>query len=357
MYYTATDVRRPEPHYAPPPVQPTSMSTATEIPQHVLDKLDPEYKAFILSIGTTVPPPLNKFSWSAALRQAGPTTDSGSSEPIDVGSKRTIQRGGYSAKVMIPPGEKPGRGWPVVLYAHRGGWVFGNAEAEDNMLSRLCVEAVCVIVSVDYRLAPEYPFPAGLDDVWDALVWLSKEGEHEIGIDPRRVAVMGGSAGGNLAAAVAQRASLASPPIPLVYQALITPVINTSFSANDRSQWTPSMIEHEDNWDLTVLEMLWCRDLYLPRVEDRQRPDASPCFQEEKLAFEGMPATWISVAEVDTLRSEAEMYAEKLRAHRVPVTLKVLRGLTHTGIKSDRVCESVRKHHEELAADLRKAFS
>ncbi|KAG8751134.1 hypothetical protein FRC11_009670, partial [Ceratobasidium sp. 423] len=301
------------------------MSSPTGIPQTVLDQLDPEYRAFIISSGVTVQPPINEIQWSPALRQAYLGTDSGSSQPTQVGSKRTIQRGRYSVQVMTPPGERPCQGWPAVLYAHRGGWALGDAGAEDVMLSKICVDAQCVTVSVDYRLAPEHPFPAGLDDVWDALVWLSAEGERELGIDTKRIAIMGGSAGGNLAAVVAQRASLASPRIPLVYQALITPVIDASFSADDRSRWTPSMIEHEDNWDLGVLEMLWFRDLYLPNVHDRTKPEASPCYQENKSAFEGMPPTWISVAEVDTLRSEGEMYAEKLRAYGVPVTLKTLK--------------------------------
>ncbi|CAE7224490.1 unnamed protein product [Rhizoctonia solani] len=333
------------------------MSNTTGIPQAILDQLDPDYRAFILLNESTVQPHFNEFQWSPALRQPGPPTDGGCSKPVEVGSVYTIQRGSYSVRVMKPPGERPSQGWPVILYAHRGGWVFGNAGAEDEMLSKLCVDAQCVTVSVDYRLAPEHPFPAGLDDVWDSLLWLSTEGERELGIDPKRIAIMGGSAGGNLAAATAQRASLATPRIPLVYQALITPVIDASFSAKDRSRWTPSMIEHEDNWDLTVLEMLWFRDLYLPNVHDRTNPAASPCYQEEKSAFEGMPPTWISVAEVDTLRSEGEMYAEKLQAYGVPVTFKLLKGLPHTGIKCDRVCKQVRTHHDELVKALQKAFS
>ncbi|CAE6537793.1 unnamed protein product [Rhizoctonia solani] len=333
------------------------MSSATGIPQAVLDQLDPEYRAFIISTGITVQSPINETRWSPALRQAYLGTDTGSNQPMQVGSKRTTQLGDYSVQVMTPPGEKPSRGWPAVLNSHRGGWVLGDAGAEDVMLSKICVNAQCVTVSVEYRLAPENPFPVGLDDVWNALLWLSKEGEHELGIDNERIAIMGGSAGGNLAAVVAQRAALASPRIPLVYQALITPVIDTSFSADDRSRWTPSMVEHENNWDLTVLEMLWFRDLYLPNVHDRTKPEASPCYQEDKSALEGMPPTWISVAEVDTLRSEGEMYAEKLRTYGVPVTLKILKGLPHTGIKCDRVCDQVRKHHDELVKALRKAFA
>ncbi|KAF8700307.1 Lipase esterase, partial [Rhizoctonia solani] len=266
------------------------MSNTPRIPQSILDQLDSEYRAFILSTDTAESPRLNELQWSPALRQMGSTADSGSRKPMDVGSKHTIQRTNYSVDITTPSGEIP---------------------------FKLIAEAECVIASVDYRLAPEHPFPSGLDDLWDALVWLSK--------DPTKIAIAGGSAGGNLAAAVVQRASLSSPPIPLVYQALITPVIGASFSSDDRSRWTPSMIQYEHNWDPTVLEMLWFRDLYLPSVDDRYKPDASPCLQGNKLAFENMPSTWISVAELDTLRSEGEMYAEKLQAHGVPVTLTVLR--------------------------------
>ncbi|KDN34481.1 hypothetical protein RSAG8_12419, partial [Rhizoctonia solani AG-8 WAC10335] len=333
------------------------MSNTVGIPQATLDQLDPEYLVFIPSSGKTLQPHFNEFQWAPAFRQSGPLTDRGNSEPMEVSSKHKIQRENYSVQVMAPPGEIPDRGWPMILYAHRGGWVLGDAGAEDEMLSKLCVDAQCVTVSVDYRLAPEHPFPAGLDDVWNALNWLSKEGERELGIDPKRIAIMEGSAGGNLAAVTTQRASLTSPHIPLVYQALITPVIDASFSADDRSWWTPSMTEHEDNWDLTVLEMLRFRDLYLPNVHDRTKPDASPCYQENRLAFEGMPPTWISIAEVDTLRSEGEMYAEKLRTYGVSVTLKILKGLPHTGIKCDRVCGQVRRHHDELAKALQKAIA
>lgn len=86
------------------------------------------------------------------------------------------------------------------------------------------------------------------------------------------------------------------------------------------------MIENEHTFSLPTLNMLWLRDRYLPNVEDRTKPEASPIYQENKAAFEGMPHTWIAVAELDALRSEGEMYAEKLQQFGVPVTLKVLKG-------------------------------
>jgi acetyl esterase/lipase len=127
-------------------------------------------------------------------------------------------------------------------------------------------------------------------------------------------------------AVLAQRACLASPKIPLVLQILVVPVIDASFSATDRSRWTPSMIEHEHIYSLSTLDMLWLRDRYLPNVEDRTKPEASPIYQENKAAFDGMPHTWIAVAELDALRSEGEMYAEKLQKFGVPVTLKLMKG-------------------------------
>ncbi|KDN34475.1 hypothetical protein RSAG8_12413, partial [Rhizoctonia solani AG-8 WAC10335] len=227
---------------------------------------------------------------------------------------------------MTPLGEKPSRGWPVLLNLHGGGWVLGSAAMDDYMLSKLCIGANCVTVSVDYRLAPEHPFPAGLNDSWDALVWVSKEGERELGIDPKRIAIMGCSAGGNFTAAVVQRASLASPRIPLVFQSLLVPSLNLSLFSAERDKWTPSMLQNEHIWDLPLADVLWYIDLYTPNADDRIKPDVSPALQEDKSAFEGMPTTWVSVAEVDTLRSEGEIYAEKLQAHGVQVKLYTLKG-------------------------------
>ncbi|CUA73107.1 hypothetical protein RSOLAG22IIIB_10537 [Rhizoctonia solani] len=329
---------------------------AVEIPQSDLDRLDPEYRAFILSSGTLLPP-IHKSKWSPAFREAVSIIDFGSTGPIEIGSTRTIQLGEFSVRVMTPPGEKPIRGWPVLLNMHAGGWVVGTAAMDDDILSKLCVDAKCVTVSVDYRLAPEHPFPAGLNDSWDALVWVSNEGEREIEIDPKRVAIMGTSAGGNIAATVAQRASLASPPIPLVFQNLVVPALDLSFSPNERHKWTQSMLKYEHIWGLSVADVFWFIDLYIPNVQDRTNSEASPILQENKLAFEGMPPTWVSVAEMDVLCSEGEIYAEKLRAHDVPVTLKTLKGFPHTRIAADRVCAQVRKYHEELVEALEKAFA
>ncbi|CAE6504571.1 unnamed protein product [Rhizoctonia solani] len=332
------------------------MSDTVKIPQDILDQLDPEYRTFILSEGTLLPP-IHNTQWSPAFRQAIPVLDFGSTGPVEVGSTQTIELGEFSLRVMTPPGGKPSRGWPVLLYVHGGGWVLGDAAADDGMLSQLCISAQCVIVSVEYRLAPEHPFPAGLNDSWNALVWVSKEGEREIGIDPIRIAVMGTSAGGNIVAAMVQRASLASSRVPLVFQILIIPALNLTFSPTERDKWTPSMVQNEHIWALPVADLYWFIELYAPNVHDRVKPEVSPALQDNRLALKGIPATWISVAGMDILHSEGEMYAEKLRSYGVPTTLKTLKGLPHTGVGADRVCAQVREYYAELIEALKEAFA
>lgn len=151
---------------------------------------------------------------------------------------------------------------------------------------------------------------------------------------------------------IAQRASLASPRVPLVLQILTVPATNLTFTALDKSNWTPSRVEHQGVFALRALEMFWCRDYYVPRVEDRVNPDASPLLQEDKRAYEGLPPALVLVTELDVLKSEAEMYAEKMKLHGVPVTLKEYKGseleivnaspnrhagVTHLSVAADRV--------------------
>ncbi|CAE6478804.1 unnamed protein product [Rhizoctonia solani] len=319
------------------------MAVSWTIPPDFLNNLAPGYREFAQANPQGLPP-LHNIPWSPAFRQPPPggAPDTGSEPPIPVESQRTIDLKDFSLQVMFPDEERPHAGWPVVLHLHGGGWVFGNAASDNGLLSRLCVGAKCVVVSVDYRLAPEHPYPAAVNDSWDALLWLHNIGAEQLGIDPSRIALMGGSAGANLAAVVVQRASLSSPRVPIKLQVLLVPVTDTSFTAEDRSRWTPSMIEYENNFSLPVVNMLWARDRYLPNPDDWTNPEASPKYQENPAAFEGAPNTLIVVAELDALRNDGERYARKLEQFGVPVTVKALEGLTHGAIAADRVCETAR---------------
>ncbi|KAB5589211.1 hypothetical protein CTheo_7339 [Ceratobasidium theobromae] len=351
------------------------LSTSTTIPQSVLDRLAPDYRAFVETQPATSRIPLYTIDLNSAFRQSlklVPPLDLGQADYIPVGSTRTIQLGQFSVLVLTPEGERPSGGWPAFLFIHGGGWVLGTVETGKQFYSRACVEAKCVVVSVDYRLAPEHPFPAAVEDCWEALRWLCGVGKDELEIDVSRIAVGGVSAGGNIAAVIAQRASLASPRVPLVLQILTVPATNLTFTALDKSNWTPSMVEHQDVFALRALEMFWCRDYYVPKVEDRVNPDASPLLQEDKRAYEGLPPALVLVMELDVLKSEAEMYAEKMKLHGVPVTLKEYKGseleivnaspnrhagVTHLSVAADRVCEIACTIRSDQIEALKTAFA
>ncbi|KAG8702640.1 hypothetical protein FRC08_003347, partial [Ceratobasidium sp. 394] len=143
--------------------------------------------------------------------------------------------------------------------------------------------------------------------------------------DTSRIAVAGASSGGTLSAVVAQRA--ARNGIPLALQIIFTPLTNATFSANDRASWPPSMQEHEHVFALRALDMLWLRDLYLPNPADRALPDASPLLQDDPKVYAAIAPAFMGVMELDVLRSEAEMYAEKMRKFGVSVTLKEYKGM------------------------------
>ncbi|CDQ44099.1 Acetyl esterase/lipase [Mycolicibacterium neoaurum] len=214
------------------------------------------------------------------------------------------------ARIYWPPVEQHDN-LPVIVYYHGGGWAIGDLDTHDHVARAHSVGAEAIVVSVDYRLAPEHPFPAGVEDAWAALQWV---GEHaaELGGDPNRIAVAGDSAGGNLSAVMALRARDAGGP-PLVFQLLWYPV-----AVGDRS--APSFIENADayilNRDVTNAFLTW----YLPGV-DLDDPaglptDVAPA-NAESLA--GLPPAYIGTAEHDPLRDDGAKYAEMLAAAGVAV--------------------------------------
>ncbi|KAB5592034.1 lipase from carbohydrate esterase family CE10 protein [Ceratobasidium theobromae] len=323
-------------------------------PQTLLDRLAPDYRVFVEAQPPNARIALHTLQWDPALRQP---FQFGRASPVPVGSTRTIQLGRFSVFVLTPDGEQPTEGWPVYLHIHGGGWMLGSPELGISLCSRVCVEAKCVVVSVDYRLAPENPFPAAVEDCWEALLWLRGAGKDELGIDISRIAVGGESAGGNLSAVIAQRAALASPRIPLVLQILNIPSTDLTPKASDKSQWTPSMVEYQNIFGICAFDILWFRDHYVPKVEDRTNPEASPLLQNEKKAYEGMPQALVLVTELDPLKSEGELYAEKMRENGVAVTLKEYKGIPHLGVYADGVCTVAQKLRDDYIEALVSAFA
>jgi acetyl esterase len=214
--------------------------------------------------------------------------------------------GPLAARLYTP--EEAAPGGPLLVYFHGGGWVEGSAATHEPSCRLLAHLAGVRVLSVDYRLAPEHPFPAAADDATAAFRDVGARAA-EFGADPARLAVGGDSAGGNLAAVVALdlRGDQRAP----VFQLLIYPALDLSVKH-------PSRLRFGEGFILTEEHMTWYQDQYVPDHARRTDPRVSPLLAPD---VAGLPPAYVATALADPLRDEGEMYAERLRAAGVPVAL------------------------------------
>ena len=231
--------------------------------------------------------------------------------------ERSIDEAGCALRMRIyrPLGDGP---LPLLLFFHGSGFVLCSLDTHDGICRNLCAGARCIVVSVDYRLAPEHKFPAGLDDCLFATRWAAQHAA-ELGADGRRVAIAGDSAGGNLAAAVALRMRDEGRPA-LSGQLLIYPVTDY------HTPGTPSYRENADGYGLTRDTMIWFWDHYLADPAEATHPYASP-LRAKSLAH--LPPALVVTAEFDPLRDEGEAYATRLREAGVPTVTSRWDGMNH----------------------------
>ena len=235
----------------------------------------------------------------------------------------------------------PDEDLPTLVYFHGGGWVVGSLDSHDSTCRWLCEAARVAVLSVDYRLAPEHPFPAAPDDCC-AVVDAAMAGEVK-GVNKNRVAVGGDSAGGNLAAVVCLRRKREGQEQPRA-QLLFVPV--TDLSRLD----TPSHKEFSKGYFLTQAQMQWYRDQYLTDDVQRLDPDVSPLLSED---VSGVAPAYVAVAGFDPLRDEGTAYAEKLREAGVPVSFRRHPGLIHPFVNSSGVWRNSGRALDEAAGVLR----
>jgi len=208
---------------------------------------------------------------------------------------------------------------PIVAYFHGGGWVLGRHDADDPLCRDLCAQSGAIIVSVDYRHAPEARFPAAADDGLAAAQWIAEHAE-DLGGVPGQLAVAGWSAGANIAAVTAQQAKLVGTPA-IVGQVLLNPVTDCDFTR-------PSYVDNADGYILTLALMTWFWDHYCDPA-DRTDPKASPLRADD---LSGLPPAMIVTCEFDPLRDEGDAYAAALEAAGVPVHHLQCKGQTHTSL-------------------------
>lgn len=207
---------------------------------------------------------------------------------------------------------------PVIVFFHGGGHIFGSIESYDTSARFLALAARCTLVSVEYRLAPEHPFPAAVDDCYRASLWLA-ENAKKLGIDPARIALCGDSAGGNLAAVIALMAR-DSGAIPVSAQVLIYPVI-------DYRGGTGSFDRYRKGYGVLESDTVaWMKDCYLPKPAMRDDWRACP---RNAASHEGLPPALVIAAQCDVLRDEVRDYAEQLRKADVKVEYCEFEGMTH----------------------------
>ncbi len=237
---------------------------------------------------------------------------------LSVTDERVPQEG-RSIPVRIyrsPAGEGP---FPVVVYFHGGGWVNGNIESHDQFCRLIAAESRAVVVSVDYRRAPEHKFPAAPEDCLAATDWVFAEATQRQG-DTRRVIVAGDSAGGNLAAVVAQMRRDRGEGIPLAGQIMLWPV------AGYYDPPTPSYLEYGEGYGLTRAGMIHFWNSYLSEPGQAKYAYAAPLAAGD---FANLPPALVITAEYDVLRDEGEEYARRLERAGVPVTYLCVRGVNH----------------------------
>jgi acetyl esterase len=230
---------------------------------------------------------------------------------------------------------------PCLVFFHGGGWVIGDLDSHDVACRKLADEGQLIVISVDYRLAPEDKFPAAVDDAFAATAWIADHAK-ELGIDATRLVVGGDSAGGNLAAVVAISARERNGP-SISGQVLIYP-------ATDFAMMHPSHREPETSILLTHTVIRWFRDHYLNSPADAKNWRASPA-RAETLA--GLPPAFVMTAGADPLRDEGEEYARRLERAGVPVTYRTFPGQFHGFFTMGKLLEQANVATRDIGAWLR----
>ncbi|MBG9945912.1 alpha/beta hydrolase [Brevibacillus formosus] len=245
-------------------------------------------------------------------------------------------------RIYTPEGHAP---FPALVYYHGGGFVIGNLETVDSVCRNFANNAKCVVISIDYRLAPEHPFPAGLEDAYDSLLYISDHAD-QFEIDPSRIAVGGDSAGGNFATVVSLMAKERQGP-PIVFQLLIYPAVGIVDTAP-----YPSMQENASGYLMDVELLNWFLSHYLPPA-DLQNPYLDPI---NGVDLTGLPPAMVITAEYDPLRDGGKTYADKLRNSGVDVVYRNEQGFIHSFIGFHTTITQAQESLDEMSAQLRKAF-
>ncbi|HEY3492609.1 MAG TPA: alpha/beta hydrolase [Solirubrobacterales bacterium] len=268
--------------------------------------------------------------------------------PLPMARVETVEipgpAGTIGARRYVPHGA-PSESAPLLVYFHGGGWVIGDLDTHDSPCRFLAANSGVEVLAIDYRLAPEHPFPAAAEDALAAYAWVSANAE-TLGADPARIAVGGDSAGANLAAAASLLARDTDLRLPAM-QLLIYPV-----TVADEEM--PSRHTFGDGFLLSRPDMDFFEGHYLPEGVDRGDPRVSVLRADD---LSGLPPAYLAIAGFDPLRDEGVAFAERLREAGVPVSLRLHPGLVHTFANLTAICPSARQAMLEAVGALRMGLN
>jgi acetyl esterase len=250
--------------------------------------------------------------------------------------------GQIQLRIYTPAGAAP---MGALVFFHGGGWVVGDIASHDVLCRSLANGANCVTISVDYRLAPEAKFPAAAEDSYAATKWVA-DNAAALGVDAKRIAVGGDSAGGNLAAVVAQMARDRGGP-SVKFQLLIYPATDWAHESASQKEFS------EDGFILSRADMVWFYGHYMNSDADRTNPYLSPACAK---SLAGLPSAYVMTCAVDPLRDEGEAYAEALRKAGVAVKSKRYPGVCHGFLMMPGVIDAAKAGVADCCAELRNAI-
>jgi acetyl esterase len=310
--------------------------------------LDPLLKGFLDQLDAQpqpklwqVSPPAAREMFAALMQAVGP-------KDVPVGKVANLSIPGPAGEISARsyrPVAVGGESQPTLVFFHGGGFTIGNIETHDGLCRLLADLSTCLVISVDYRLAPEHKFPAAVDDAFAVVRWIETNAA-QLGVDPNRLAVGGDSAGATLAAVVCQLARGAGAP-KIAFQALLFP--GTHVDAD-----TASRRENAEDVFLHARTLQWFLEQYLEPAADRADPRASPLLAE---SFSGLPPAYVMVAGHDPLHDEGVAYAEKLRAAGVKVSFDDYPDLIHDFIYLQAVLPQAAAALRKVAEALKSALS
>jgi acetyl esterase len=308
--------------------------------------VDPQVQAYLDQMVALNMPPLSSLTPEVVrqgMQMQIEALGDGGKEQVARVENRTIPgpAGEIPVRIYTPEGQAP---FSVLVFFHGGGWVVCNLDTHDAQCRSLAKRSGCVVVSVDYRLAPEHKFPAAPEDCYAATQWVAEHAD-EVNGDPARLAIGGDSAGGNLTAVVAQMARDRGYP-HLVFQLLIYPL-------TDFQNETASYRENGTGYGLTRDDILWFKNHYLNSRNDEANPLASPVLAED---LSGLPPALILTAEYDPLRDDGEAYGHRLQAAGVPVIIRRYAGQIHGFFGMGSIVDRADQAVSETAQTLREAF-